>query len=183
LNTSPEAVEAFKYRTETSGDTNDRFIAPFRQLNEVLSDAPFFGLGIGVTHTAAFTIMGTTDPWWLGDPRIVEEEEIARMAEEIGIVGVLLLYLARFLIVALALRCTSSFKDPAYRALGIVLTIQLTLGLWLPMVTNPTAGLYYWGSLGLMLSMMRLERLAYTETRTMVAPGRRKLLPSVAHTG
>jgi hypothetical protein len=182
LKTSPEAVDAFQYRAATSGDVPFRVLSkPVMELSQAVSGVPVFGLGIGVTHSAALTIMGAKTAWWLGG--IIEEEEIARIAEELGIVGVFLLYLARFLIVALAVRCTSSFKDPAYRALGIVLTFNLALGVTGSIVTNPTAGLYYWGSLGLVLAMARLERLAYAKARTPVVVSRMEPWPSAAHTG
>jgi hypothetical protein len=167
LNASPEALDAYQYRAHESDGAFDRWSRQAWQLDEALSEMPAFGLGIGVTHPGALMIMGAKTQWWLGSyPG--EEEEIARVAEELGVIGVLLLYLARLLVVALAVRCTSSFKDPAYRALGIVLTVQLGLSLYIPIVTNPTAGLYYWGSLGLVLAMMRLERLTAAKARTTV---------------
>jgi hypothetical protein len=178
MHTSPQAVEAFQYRAESSGDSASRVVAPLVQLNDALSNAPFFGMGIGVTHTSALTIMGSTTPWWLGG--LEEEEEVARVAEELGVIGVLLLYLVRFLVVAIAVRCTSAFKDPTYRALGIVLTIQLALGLVTPIVTNPTAGLYYWGSFGLVLAMVRLEQLAYAKVQKKARPNRREFWRSAA---
>jgi hypothetical protein len=61
-----------------------------------------------------------------------------------------------------------SFKDPAYRALGIVLAVYLALGLlYVPIMLNVTAGLYYWGGLGLVLAMRRLEQSAGTEFATV----------------
>jgi hypothetical protein len=156
LHVSPEAVEAFQYRAETSGDTYSRFFAPIAQLTEMLAESPFFGLGIGVTHNAALTIMGTLTPWWLNG--MLAEEEIARVGQELGILGVVLIYFTRGIILVLAIRCTRGFRDPAYRSLGMVLTVQLAMGVVTALITNPTAGLYYWGSLGLILAMQRLER-------------------------
>ena len=57
------------------------------------------------------------------------EDEMARVTTELGLIGLLLNYFLRFLIAAFALRCAMSFKDPAYRALGIVLAVHLTLGI------------------------------------------------------
>ena len=53
-----------------------------------------------------------------------------------------------------------TFKDPSYRALGIVLAVYLALGVIEPIMLNVTLGLYYWGSLGLVLTMRRLEQSA-----------------------
>jgi hypothetical protein len=87
---------------------------------------------------------------------------------EQGPIGLLLNYSLRFLIVVFAVRCANSFKDPAYRALGIVLAVWLALGLIGPVVNNFTVGLYYWGALGLMLAMRRLEQSAGAEFATVL---------------
>ena len=80
--------------------------------------------------------------------------------------------LLRFLIAAVALRCAMLFKDPAYRALGIVLAVYLALGLlYVPIMLNVTAALYYWGGLGLVLAMRRLEQSAGTEFGTVLVRG------------
>jgi len=100
--------------------------------------------------------MGTTSPWWLGS--LLVETEPARITVELGFVGLLLMFgLLRAFIFFVAVRCTLSFKDPIYRALGIGLTAHLGFGILNTIVLNVTAGLYYWGALGLMLAMQRLE--------------------------
>jgi hypothetical protein len=81
-----------------------------------------------------------------------------------------------------ALRCARSFKDPAYRALGIVLAIHLALGIIMPVILNVTAGLYYWGALGLVLAMRRLEQSTAAEAGTISAMKRRpKIAASAFH--
>jgi hypothetical protein len=104
------------------------------------------------------TIMGTEDPWWLQG--VFTEAEMARVTVELGFVGLVLTYLLRLLIAALALRWALSFKGPVYRSFGIVLAIYLGLGIIGSVILNPTAGLYYWGAFGLMLAMRRLEQTA-----------------------
>jgi hypothetical protein len=100
--------------------------------------------------------MQTDEFSWLHG--LIVEEEPARVAEELGMIGLLLIYFLRFLIAGFAFRRAMSFKDPAYRSLGIVLTAFLAVHILLPSINNPTAGLYYWGALGLLLAMQRLER-------------------------
>jgi hypothetical protein len=180
LHVSPRAFEAFAERaTESSDSTVYRLLSPVNQTIEALSGAPALGMGIGATHPSAFTIMGTKEPWWLGD--LLTEEEMARVTVELGLIGLVLVFGLRFLIAAFALRCALSFKDPAYRALGIVLTVYLALGIIGSIVLNGTAGLYYWGALGVVLGMRRLERLARTEAGTMLAPSRTRLRPKIVH--
>jgi len=134
------------------------------------------GMGIGTTHPSALTIMGTQRFWWLGDLEV--EDELARVTLELGLIGLMLIYLLRFLIFGLALRWALSFKHLAYRALGIVLTVHLALGCIVgQIVFNATAGLYYWGAFGLLLAMRRFEQSPRTQVRAMLVPGRPKLRP------
>jgi hypothetical protein len=170
LSISPRATEAFMQRASgtDSSYTLMRVFSPLDQTIGVLSYGPVLGFGIGTTHNAAFTIMGTTDQWWLHG--LLVEDEMARVTEELGVIGLLLNYFLRFLIAAFALRCAMTFKDPGYRALGIVLAVHLMLGIAFQVIFNPTAGLYYWGALGLVLTMRRLEQsVAMKSVRALTA--------------
>jgi hypothetical protein len=181
LTISPRAVEAFAQRAG-EGDLSDllaRIFQPVYEIIEALPSTPPLGMGIGTTHASALTIMGAEWPWWLQD--LMVEAEMARVMVEIGVIGLLLIWFMRFLIAAFALRCARSFKDPAYRALGIVLVVHLALGIITPVILNVTAGLYYWGALGLVLAMRRLEQSAATEVGTIFATSRPRIGPSAVH--
>ena len=170
LNTSPQAVEAFMQRANSADSSEPlaRLVqSPFETIG-VLSEAPPWGMGIGITMPAASAIMGAEFPWWL-PTELLTEAEMARVTVELGLIGLLLTYLLRFIIPVFALRCARGFKDPAYRALGIVLAVHLALGVIGSIVLNPTAGLYYWGALGLVLAMRQLEQSRAMETRSVVA--------------
>jgi hypothetical protein len=170
LNLSPRAVEGFLERADSSPDsTQSRIFSAFDETIGILSAAPPLGMGIGATHPSALTIMNVDLPWWLHE--MVPEGEMARVTLELGVLGLLLIYCLRFLIVAFTLRCAMSFKDPAYRALGIVLAVHLATGLIVPIMLNVTAGLYYWGALGLVLAMRRLEQSRGTEAGTVLVRG------------
>jgi hypothetical protein len=177
LNLSSRAFDAFTQRvTEAPDSAVDRLLSPVNQTIWALSEAPALGMGIGATHPSALAIMGTQQPWWLGD--LGAEDEPARVTVELGLIGLMLIYLLRFLIFGLALRWALSFKDPAYRALGIVLTVDLALGSIVgQIVFNATAGLYYWAAFGLLIAMRRFERSPRTQVRPMLVPGRPKLRP------
>jgi hypothetical protein len=176
LNLSPRAVDAFTERVnQVSDSTADRLLSPVNQTIWALSDAPALGMGIGATHPAAFTIMEAQQPWWLGD--LWPEDEMARVTVELGLMGLMLIYLPRFLIIGLALRSALSLKAPAYRALGSVLTAHLALGIIGQIVFNATAGLYYWGAVGLLLTIRRFEQSPRTQPTPMLAPGRPELRP------
>lgn len=158
LSISPRAFEAFMARAGSadSSYTLMRVFSPLDQTIGVLSYGPVFGFGTGATNNAAYSIMGTTDQWWLHG--LIVEDEMARVTVELGVIGLLLNYFLRCLIAASSFRWGISFKDPAYRALGIVLAVHLALGIAFPIVFNSTAALYYWGALGLVLTMRRLEQ-------------------------
>jgi hypothetical protein len=123
--------------------------------------------------------MQTDEFWWLQG--LLVEEEPARVTEELGLIGLLLIYFLRFLIAMFALRCAMSFKDPAYRSLGIVLTAYLAVYILLPSINNPTAGLYYWGALGLLLAMQRLEQALVRRPGATLAASRARVGRSAVH--
>jgi hypothetical protein len=177
LNLSSRAVDAFTQRAnEASDSTAYRLLWPVDQTIWALSEGPALGMGIGTTHPSALTIMGTGEARWLGD--LFTEGEAPQVTVELGLIGLILIYLPRFLIIGLALRWALSFKAPAYRALGIVLTTHLTVvAISGQIVFNTTAGLYYWGAVGLLFAMRRFEQSPRTQVRPMLVPGRPKLRP------
>jgi hypothetical protein len=165
LNLSPRAFEAFTERASESTDsTSERLLDGVFQVTGALEATPILGLGIGVTHPSALSVMEARSAWWLQD--IAVEGELARVSVEMGLIGLLLVLGLRLIVAVFALRCALSFKDPVYRAFGIVLTVHLALGIANSIILNVTAGLYYWGALGLMLTMLRLERAAHAAAGT-----------------
>jgi hypothetical protein len=169
LNISSQAYDAFTERATGSSDsTIDRLLSPVVQTLEALSNTPALGIGIGTTHPSATVIVGATSPWWLGG--LQTETEMARVTVELGPIGLLLVYGLRILVVIFALVCSFSYRDSAYRALGFVLAFQLGFGLINSIVLNSTEGIYYWGSLGLLVAMRRLEQAKHVGTRAFPQP-------------
>jgi hypothetical protein len=181
LSLSPRAFEAFVERVSESQDTaSDRLLFGMSETVDALQDVPVLGLGIGVTHPSALMLTGDSSAWWLSG--VFVEGEMARVTVELGVVGLLLIFGLRVLVAVFALRSVSSFHDPAFRALSIALAVYLMLGLIGSLILNATAGLYYWGALGLVLAMRRLEQVAHANA---VAPrlnrnGRRKTSEAIA---
>ena len=169
LNLSPQAFQAFMERAEQADTayTLERAFSWVYQTAWVLSDLPFLGIGIGTTHPAALPIVGAEFAWWIPD-ELLSEDEMSRVTVELGPIGLLLTYFLRIVIAAFALRSAMRFKDPAYRALGIVLAVHLALGFISSIMLNATAGLYYWGALGLVLTMRQLERAGGRVAGTVV---------------
>lgn len=158
MSMSPQAFQAFIERTNEADASYTvlRLFGPLDQTIGVLSYGPPLGMGIGTTHPSSLAIMGTDWPWWLGD--LLTEDEMARVTVELGFMGLLLVFSTRVMIAAFALRCARSFRDPACRALGIGLAVFLAMGIIYPIILNATLNLYYWGALGLVLAMRRLEQ-------------------------
>jgi hypothetical protein len=180
VNISSGAFEAFVQR---AGEANDsaggRLLSLVSETAEALSNAPVLGTGIGTTHPSAMAIMGTEWPWWL-ENRLVTEVEPARVSVELGLIGLVLVGGLRLAVAVFAFRCVSSFQNPAYRALGIVLAVHLALGLINSITLNVTASLYYWGALGLLLTMRRLEQVARREANTAATAIQTRLRPSAS---
>lgn len=166
VNVSPQAFQAFMERAADADSTSMRIFSPIDQTMGALSNAPALGIGIGTTHPSAVTIMGVEFPWWLDD-NLVTEDEMARVTVELGLIGLLVTYVVRLLVAVFAVRCATSFKDPAHRALGIALAVHLTVGIISPIILNATAGLYYWGSLGVLLAMQRMERSVNVRSKSV----------------
>jgi len=166
LNLSPQAYEAFTERAQGSSDsTIDRLLSPAVQTLEALSNAPALGTGIGTTHPSALAIVGATWSWWLEG--LQTETEMARVTVELGAIGLLLIFGLRIMVVVFALRSAFLFRGPVYRAFGFVLTVHLALGLINSIMLSATEGLYYWGALGLVFAMRRLEQAERTKAETV----------------
>jgi hypothetical protein len=161
LNVSPKAFQAFADRAGEAdlSYTLARLFSPVTQLIDALSNAPVIGVGIGAAQNSALALMGATSMWWLGDDLMFEEES-ARVTVELGFIGFLLVYTVRVAILVFAIRCMNSFKDPGYRAFGIILVPYFVLGIIGQVIVNVTADFYYWAAFGLLLAMRRLEQSA-----------------------
>jgi hypothetical protein len=168
MHISSRAFQAFTERATELGidDTSQHMVSNSSEVIGAISGAPTFGLGIGTTHPAALMVMGTDQPWWLQD--LLTEGELARITVETGIIGLTLTLFLRILITLIALRWAITFRDPIYRALGISLAVYLAFALSSSIMLNPTAGLYYWGTFGLLIVMRELDRRALSRSRSVV---------------
>ena len=135
-----------------------RIISPLYELYLAFQTSPIFGLGIGSSHSSAVSIMQTQDFWWLGGNLF--EVETARVLQEAGILGFILVYACRIWLVALAIRLAMRFRTPLYIGLSSVIAGFFIQYLYLFVINNPTAGIYYWFCAGLLFAMCRLESKA-----------------------
>jgi hypothetical protein len=153
---APAAINAYQQRAEeTSFDTTSRLLSPVTELYSAFQTTPIIGLGMGSAHSSSVSIMGTRDMWWLQGN--VYELETARVLQETGIIGFILIYGCRIWLLIKAISLAMRFRTPLFVTLGSVIAGFLFQSIYLFVVNNPTAGIYYWFSAGLLLAMCRLE--------------------------
>lgn len=152
-----EAVRAFVFRVQTSGDLGGRI---YQNLTRQFRNPDYrsaWGFGIGSTHQAARFLVGSDDyTTWL--PTADFENEPERVMIEMGPLGFALFY---FVKVALLLHCgrlPRQLRDRDLRVLSVVaFIVQPSLFFW-PTVFNVTAALYFWAVSGFLLLLPKLDR-------------------------
>jgi hypothetical protein len=152
---SSGAIEAYAYRAEHADDPVVRILAPITEAYSVLGEAPVIGTGMASTHGAAINIMGTDTWWWLQG--ILVEPEMARVLEETGIIGFVLIYTARVWLLVKAIILGVRFRTPLYAAMSGAIAAFFGQFLFGTVINNATAGIYYWFAAGLLFGMLRLE--------------------------
>jgi len=150
-----DAVEAYQYRAEHADEPLDRILAPITQSYDVLTEAPVIGMGMASTAGSAATVMGTSDYWWLQG--LFVETEHARVLQETGIIGFVLIYAARAWLVLEAVRFGVRFRTPLYVAMSGAIAAFSAQSVFGNVINNPTAGIYYWFAIGLLYGMRKLE--------------------------
>ena len=116
--------------------------------------------------------MHTADFWWLNGNLF--EVEMARVLQETGIIGFILVYAARVWLLIKAVRLGTRFRNPLYVALsGAIACLFLQDVILGFVVNNATVGIYHWFAGGLLFAMYRLEvaELVRTHKRAMHAYG------------
>jgi hypothetical protein len=150
-----DAFDAYAHRAGQANDTISRLLAPLDQTWAALFVSGPIGTGMGSSSGAALSIMGTRDFWWLN---YLFEVESARVLQETGIVGFILVYAMRVWLLVKAFSLSSRFRNPLYVALSGVMACfflqDLVLGF---VVNNATVGIYHWFAAGLLFAMYRLE--------------------------
>jgi hypothetical protein len=149
------AIEAYDYRAQHADDPIDRLLSPITELYAIVGQTPIIGTGMASTHGSAITIMGTDSYWWLQG--ILVENETARVFEETGVVGFILIYAARVWLLIKAIALGLRFRTPLYAAMSGVIAAFFAQSLFGFIISNPTGAIYYWFAAGLLFAMHRLE--------------------------
>jgi hypothetical protein len=165
-----DAVSAFYGRASASTDTASRVLSPLVEPFQVAPDAGLFGLGIGATHQAATALVDNVrQASWLHGHFL--EAEPGRIMMEVGIVGFLLVYAARFYMIFLAFQQSLVLKDRFCRMVAISTLLFFLAHLPSGTVFNVTSGVFYWFLGGALFLAMRLDREVARGTEA-AAPGR-----------
>jgi hypothetical protein len=150
-----DAFDAYAYRQEHGDDALTRVLAPFTEPYWAMQIMDPLGTGMGSTSSGALTLMGTRDFWWLNGN--IFEIETARVLQETGIIGFILVYAARLWLLIKAITLGARFHTPLYVALSGVIAGLFLQDLAGFVINNATTGLYHWFAAGLLFAMYRLE--------------------------
>jgi len=163
------AVAAFRGRAaSSSGDFLSRITVPFESPWEVLPSSGLVGYGIGATHqTATAFTQGLVPYSWLHG--VGAEVESGRVMLELGPVGFFLVYFIRLFMIAFALQQVLALRTTFHRAVATACLMFFLAQLLGSVIFDVTSDLYYWFFGGLLLAVMRLDRLAVARAQRTVA--------------
>ena len=163
-----EPAKAFRYRVSSADVASERLFAVVEETLAVADAAGVFGYGIGTMHQGSQVIMGGGVRWWAGGIEV--ESEPAKIILELGIVGFLLVYVVRALLVVHARGLVLRGRLRRYRNLGAVLAAYFIVSLPSSVVFNPTADMYYWFGAGLLYLAMYLDGQESRRPQRVVHP-------------
>jgi len=148
-----ESYDAFMERARTTEDAIPRIIDTFTPF-KFLPAAGLFGYGIGTTYQA--TQRFEID--WKDMPRGFEEEP-ERILLELGLIGYLLVYLLRLVIIFLFWKLFKRLRHINLKLLALCsLLFQLQFIHFNNLVFNLTSGIFYWFFVGFLFLLPKLDK-------------------------
>lgn len=165
-----DAASALIYRNENSDSNLTRLLSPVVELAKAYSTSPIFGFGVGSNSNAAMTL-GGADLYWLGGNLF--ELETARVMQDLGMVGFILVYLTKIYVIYLIVSYIQWSRSRMFVAILIAILAFVIPHLILFTINNPTGGVIYWGLVGMAIAMHRIER---AERREAVAERRAAMM-------
>ncbi len=154
-----DAVAEWRGRASGTTDAGERILTPFIAPFSVLDRAGIFGYGIGATHQMAMAIIQTPRPfYWLEGPNT--EVESGRVMLELGPIGFLLTYVVRLILVAYALQQVFRLRTLFHRSVAVGCLLFFLAQITGTVVFEVTSGLYYWFFVGVLATVVALDRQA-----------------------
>lgn len=151
-----EAVTAFQLRATGSGGTIERMFGPLIEPFRLMGNIGIFGFGIGSLHQAASAIVGSSLYTWTGG--LIVENESSRVMAELGIVGFVLVYVVRIVLLAQAVLFSFKLGTIQGRSMAAAIAMFFAVGVTGTVVFNPTADVYYWFAAGLLYYLVISDR-------------------------
>lgn len=149
-----DAISALLFRAQTADSTSARLLSPLIELEGAFRVSPIFGTGLGTNSNAAVSIMNSPYQWWLDGYNF--ELETGRVLQETGFLGFALTYVLRFMAVFLAIRYAVRHTNRFYVALCLGALVFLIAHLFLFVVNNPLAGIFYYALIGMIFATAKL---------------------------
>ncbi|AKG24817.1 hypothetical protein IJ00_24060 [Calothrix sp. 336/3] len=158
-----KAIDAFFQRAEGASkveSVNDRALIPLTEpvaLIQQMQLKALDGYGIGATHQAVPTLrLALNLP--VGDTLLAPEVETSRVTIELGVLGLLLWYLLRLVLILSTWRVLWRLESPWLRQLILSAFLFQVLNLIaVHLIFNTTFAIYYWFFCGFILLFPELE--------------------------
>ncbi len=173
----PEALDAWMARTSTLQSSDDpiweRILLEFTEVWRVTQEAGIFGYGAGATHNAAGSIIDVPGGLWSWLPTIAEGE-MARVILELGVVGGIMVYGARLMIITILWKASKQIPQRPAQSLLVAVCALLIVQIPSHIMINPVANAYYYGAIGLAFAVIRLCRQSATADSVVVSQPQRR---------
>jgi hypothetical protein len=149
------ALDAFNYRATNSDSVEDRIFGSFTQVFDYAGDR-FDGYGTGATQPSANSLRKILDlP--SGEELPPSEVETGRVVIELGVIGFILWYSLRVLLLLLLYSVFCKLKNLFYKELALGAFLFQIINLTGQLVTNPTMLVYFWFFSGFIYLLPTLE--------------------------
>lgn len=159
-----EAYGVLSERAAAAGDAPERYRSLLVRPFELVVDAGIIGFGAGSTHQAAASLAREVLPYsWLPVP--LAEDELARIALELGLPGFAATVAIRLLLVWLAWNAVLRSTTYTQLAMAGAAVMYLAIYVFSNSAFNTTAGILYWFFAGLLMLVMREQAVTAAQAR------------------
>ncbi len=149
------SIEAFTNRAFNSDSTEDRISDSFTQVFDY-AEGRIEGYGIGATQGGTKSLRKLLN---LPDGEVLppSEGETGRVVIELGVIGFILWYGLRLLLLFSLYSIFTKLKNPFYKQLALSIILFQGINITGQLVTNPTMLVYFWFFSGFIYLLPKLE--------------------------
>lgn len=154
LRLASDAIQSFEDRRQAGVDLQQRIANIYSGPLEMVRLGGVAGFGAGATHPAALYLAEGELPYgWL--PPVYFEEELGRVALELGGTGLLLTLALRSTLLLFAFLLVVRTRSPAQLAMAATALMFIAPHAVLGIVFNSSAGIFYWLAAGSLIVVWR----------------------------